>query len=61
VARLNAVFVKAMRTPAVKERMGNLDLEIREMTPAQFGALVKSDYERWGPIIKASGFSGDAP
>ena len=61
VARLNSIFVQAMRTPAVKERMHNLDLEIREMTPAEFGALVKSDYERWGPIIKASGFSGDAP
>ena len=61
VARLNSVFVQAMRTPAVKERMRNLDLGIREMTPAEFGALVKSDYERWKPIIKASGFSGDAP
>lgn len=61
VARLNSVFVRAMRTPAVKERMHNLDLEIRELTPAQFAALVKADYERWGPVIKASGFSGDAP
>jgi len=61
VGRLNAIVVQALRKPEVKERMRNLDLGIRELTPAQFAALVKADYERWGPIVKASGFSGDAP
>jgi len=58
-AQYNAVFIKAMRTPAVKDRLQALGFEVREMTPTEFAALVKADYERWGPVIKASGFSID--
>jgi tripartite-type tricarboxylate transporter receptor subunit TctC len=56
VSRLNETFVQAMRAPAVRERMARLDLEIREMSATQFGALMKTDYERWGKIVKASGW-----
>jgi len=59
-ARYNEVIVQAMRTPAVRERMRSLDLEIREMGPAQFAALVNADFDRWAPIIRASGFSADS-
>ena len=58
-ARLNRTFVQAMRAPAVGEKMRNLDLEVREMSPQEFSAVVKADYARWRPIIRASGFSGD--
>jgi tripartite-type tricarboxylate transporter receptor subunit TctC len=61
VNRLNGAFDKAMRDPGVRDRMRGLDLEVREMTAAEFRALVRSDYERWGPVIRASGFKGDAP
>lgn len=60
VARLNGIILQAERTPAVRERMRNLDLEIREMTPAEFGALMRADYDRWAPIIKASGFTAES-
>lgn len=59
VARLNQVFVTAMRTPRVKEQMRNLLLDIRDMRPDQFAAVVKADTERWRPIIQASGFKVD--
>jgi len=55
-ARLNEALVQAMRTPAVRERMARLDLEVRELNTTEFAALVKSDYERWGRIVKASGW-----
>jgi len=55
-ARLNETLVKAMRTPAVRERMVRLDLDVRELSTAEFAALVKADYERWGRIVKASGW-----
>jgi tripartite-type tricarboxylate transporter receptor subunit TctC len=54
--RLNETFVQAMRTPALRERMARLDLEIREMSAAEFAAMLKADYERWGRIVKASGW-----
>lgn len=59
-AELNAIFVQAMRTKAVRDRMRNLDLEVREMTAPEFAAVVKANYERWAPIIRSSGFSADS-
>jgi hypothetical protein len=26
-------------------------------TPGDFAQLIKSDFERWGPVVQASGFS----
>ncbi len=48
-----------MRSSAVRDRMRNLDLEVREMSAAEFAAVVKGDYARWEPIIPASGFRSD--
>jgi tripartite-type tricarboxylate transporter receptor subunit TctC len=61
VTKLNAAFVQAMRTEGVRDRMRGLDLEVREMSPAEFAGVVRADYARWGPVIRASGFKGDAP
>ena len=57
VSQLNAVIVKSMRQPAVRERMQGLGFEVKEMTAAQFAAVVRADVQRWGPVIKASGFT----
>jgi tripartite-type tricarboxylate transporter receptor subunit TctC len=57
LARYNEIFNNALRVPAVRDRMRKMDLEIHEMTPAQLAATLKSDYERWGPVVKASGFT----
>ena len=59
VGRYNGVVVKAAQTPQIRDRMKGLDLDIRELTPAELSALVKRDYERWGPVIKASGVIDD--
>lgn len=61
VKKLNAAFVQAMRTESVRDRMHGLDLEVREMSAGEFSAIVRADYARWGPVIRASGFKGDAP
>jgi tripartite-type tricarboxylate transporter receptor subunit TctC len=60
VARYNDIIVKASRTASVRERMRTLDLEIRELGPAQVNDLLKTHYESWGPIVKASGFRADS-
>jgi len=60
VARYNEIVVQAMRTPVVRERMRSLDLDIREMAPAEIAAMLKTEYDRWGPVVKASGFSADS-
>ncbi len=59
VARYNEIFAQAMRTQGVRDRMRALDLDIREMAPAEIAAKIKLEHERWRPIVKASGFSAD--
>ena len=56
VAKLHEIFQQAMRTPVIKERMGRLDLEIEEMSPARFAAMIKADFEQRGKVVKASGW-----
>lgn len=59
VSRYHGVMTQAMRTPAVRERMTRLDLEIQDMSPAEMVGRLKADYDRWKPIVAASGFRGD--
>jgi len=56
VNRLNDMFNSALRTPSVRERLVKLDLDIQEMTPAELAAMVKADTERWGRVVKSSGW-----
>ena len=56
VARYNEIVNQAMRTQAVRDRMRSQDLDVHEMAPAQIAAKLKAEYDRWGPIVKASGF-----
>jgi tripartite-type tricarboxylate transporter receptor subunit TctC len=57
VARYHDIIVQAQRTPVVRERLRALDLEQREPGAAELAAMVRSEYGRWGPVVKASGFS----
>lgn len=60
VNRYNTLVIQAERTAATQEKLRALDLETREASPAELAASLKAEYERWGPIVKASGFSADS-
>ncbi len=60
VNRYNDIIMKSIRTQAVGERLRALDLDSREYSATEFAAVVASDFERWGPIIRASGFTADS-
>ena len=57
--QLNAAINKALEAPEVKERFAKLGLEPTGGSAADLVALMKRDTERWGPVVKASGFKGD--
>ena len=59
VASLSEAIVAASRTPSVVERMQLLGLRPTGTTPAELGRIQRADLDRWGPVIRASGFKAD--
>ena len=60
IARYNDIVVQATRTAGVRDKMRSLDLDIREMSPREIAAMLKFEHDRWGPIVRASGFSAES-
>jgi tripartite-type tricarboxylate transporter receptor subunit TctC len=56
VRRLNGAIGEAVRLPEMIESLAKMGNEPRFQPPDQFAATVKADLERWGPVVKASGF-----
>jgi tripartite-type tricarboxylate transporter receptor subunit TctC len=56
IDRLSAAAVAAVRDPALKGKLEQMGLEPTGLGPAELGAILKADYEKWGPVIRASGF-----
>ncbi len=59
VARTAAVVNKATAGDALTERLAGYGMRPLTMTPVQFDAMLRADLERWGPVVKASGFAAD--
>ena len=59
ISRLHAESVKALNRPDVKERIGATDLKPVGSTPEQFRTHIRSEIEKWGKIVKATGLRPD--
>ena len=60
VTRLYDEFLKALRNPALVERYNSAGLEVTpSASPAAFSAFIKSEIERWAPIVQAAGAKVD--
>ena len=59
VAKLNQAIKNAFGSPDVVQKLAALGNEPAYQSPAEFAATVKADIERWGPVVKASGFVAD--
>jgi len=58
-AKLAKDCIDAVNTATVKARLLALGATPIGSSPEQFAALIRSDYEKWGPIIKAAGIRGE--
>jgi len=56
VNALSAAIGEAVKSPQMIENLSKVGNEPAFQTPAEFGATVKADVARWGPVVKASGF-----
>ena len=52
VRTLNGAINEAIRSPDVKERFEQLNIDSRPNTPEEFRAFVKDQMERWGKVVK---------
>jgi len=56
IDRLAKAAIAAVQDPATYKRLVDMNLEPTGYGPERLGQIMKDDYERWGPIIRASGF-----
>ena len=59
VTRLNTEVLRIMQLPEVQARLPKEGLRHVAMTPQQFGDFVRSEKEKWAPIVKATGAKAD--
>ncbi len=57
--RLAKAAIAAVTDPALGRKLVEMGLEPTGYGPDRLGPILKADYERWGPVIKASGFKPD--
>ena len=59
VDKIAAAAIDAVRQPDLRQKIEPLGLEATGYGPAELARILKSDDEKWGPIIRASGFKAD--
>ncbi len=62
VTKINAAAVASLKDEAVKKKLNDIGVVIPDdaaLTPAALGAHVKSEVDKWSPVIKASGVTGN--
>jgi tripartite-type tricarboxylate transporter receptor subunit TctC len=55
LARLSEDIGKALSVPEVKASLIGQGVEPAPMTPAQHGAFLKTEFEKWGKVIRETG------
>jgi tripartite-type tricarboxylate transporter receptor subunit TctC len=56
---LEAAIVAAARSPRLVAAIEKLEFDSDVRSSADLARLLKEDLERWGPVIKATGYTAD--
>lgn len=59
IEKLNAEVVRILELPALNQTFRGLGAEATRSTQQEFERVLKSDAEKWGKLIKATGFRPD--
>ena len=57
VRKIHADTAAALADPAIRGRLEELGLFVIGSTPAELGRFLKSEMDKWGPLIKEAGIS----
>jgi tripartite-type tricarboxylate transporter receptor subunit TctC len=56
IDRYAKAAIDAVRSPDMKQRLEQMGLEPTGLPPAELARILRNDYDKWGPVIRASGF-----
>lgn len=57
IQKMHADTVAALTDPATRERLEQLGVVVVGSTPQALGAFLKSEMDKWAPVIKEAGIS----
>jgi tripartite-type tricarboxylate transporter receptor subunit TctC len=59
IEKLNAEFVRAVKSPDLRDRLVAQGADPAGNTPEQYAAFVQSEITKWARVIKAAGIKGE--
>jgi tripartite-type tricarboxylate transporter receptor subunit TctC len=57
VQKMHADTVATLSDPAIRGRLEQLGLFVAGSTPEELGQFLRSEMEKWGPVVKQAGLS----
>ena len=55
VGRYNREIVATLTQSATRDRLAAIGMDVSTSSPEQFAAFIRSEIEKWAPVVKASG------
>jgi len=55
VTKLNSEIGKLLRAPDVQQLLASSGVDPTPTTPEEFGVYLKSEYDKWGKVVRDSG------
>jgi tripartite-type tricarboxylate transporter receptor subunit TctC len=55
VAKLNGEIGRILREPATRDKIAQQGFNITTSTPDELAAFIRSEYDKWGKLVKVSG------
>ncbi len=59
IRQMHSDIVAALNDPVIKTRLEGLGVSVVGSTPAELGTFLKTEMDKWGPVIKEAGIKGD--
>lgn len=59
INRLNTQLINALNNPEIKSQLNSKGFEVITSNPEQLGEYIKSEINKWAPIVKKSGATAD--
>ena len=55
VQKINATVTRILSTPEARKLMASAGVDVATSTPEEFGALMQSELDRWGKVVRQTG------